>query len=206
MAARIDTVRRVLEPLGALVVLVVLAGIWVAAMYNRLRALQYACADAWSLVDVQLQRRADLVPSLVATVQAYAVHERAVLEAVTAARAEADPLHEPSPAHARAEAQLSSAIASAMALREGYPQLAAAANFQQLQRTLVELENEIAASREIYNGNVAAYRDRLGQVPSSWVARHFDFEDRPMFSLRLAIEREPATVVLPGNSVPPPSS
>lgn len=195
-----------LETLGVVVVLVVLAGIWVAAMYNRLRALQYACADAWSLVDVQLQRRADLVPNLVATVKAYAEHERAVLDAVTAARAQADPMHEPSPEHARAEVQLSAAIARAVALREGYPQLAAATNFQGLQRTLVELENEIAASREIYNGNVAAYRDRLHQVPSSWVAKRFAFEDRPSFQVELAIEREPTAVVLPADSVAPPSA
>lgn len=195
-----------LEILGVVVVLAVLIGVWVAAMYNRLRALQYACADAWSLVDVQLQRRADLVPNLVATVQAYAAHERAVLEAVTAARAQADPLHDPSQAHARAEVALSSAIARAVALREAYPQLAAASNFQQLQRTLVDLENEIAASREIYNGNVAAYRDRLQQVPSSWVAKRFDFEDRPSFQVELAIEREPVGVALPSASVPPPAA
>ncbi|MDO9355504.1 MAG: LemA family protein, partial [Solirubrobacteraceae bacterium] len=185
-----------LEALGILVVLAVLIGVWVAAMYNRLRALQYACADAWSLVDVQLQRRADLVPNLVATVRAYAAHERSILEAVTAARAQADPMHEPSVAHARAEVQLSAAIARTVALREQYPQLAAATNFTQLQRTLADLENEIAASREIYNGNVAAYRDRLGQWPSSMVAKQYRFEDRPLFQLELAIERAPSTVVL----------
>lgn len=191
--------------LGVIVGLVVLSGLWAAAMYNRLRSLQYACGDAWSLVDVQLQRRADLVPNLVATVQAYAAHERAVLEAVTQARAQADPMHDPSPAHAAAESRLGEAIVRAFALREGYPELAASEGFRRLQATLVELENEIAASRQIYNGNVARYRDRLGQWPSSWVARRFDFEDRVPFALELAIERAPATVAPPAESVPPPT-
>ncbi len=189
---------------GIAAAILAVAAVSVAAMYNRLRALQYACADAWSLVDVQLQRRVDLVPNLVATVRAYAAHERTVLDALTAARAEANPLHEPSPAHAVAETRLGAEIAHTIALREGYPELAASEAFLRLQATLVELENEIAASREIYNANVAAYRNRLQQVPSAWVARTFHFEDRAMFQLELAIEQAPVLVTDSAQSTPPP--
>lgn len=195
-----------LPVLGVVAAVIAVFSIWVAATYNGLKGLQFACADAWSLVDVQLQRRADLVPNLVATVQAYAAHERAVLDAVAAARSEADPLHGPSAVHAAAETRLSAQIARALGLREGYPELAASGQFRQLQATLVDLENEIAASREIYNGNVARYRDRLQQMPSSLVAKQFRFEDRPMFALDLAIEQAPAASIDPAHSTPPPGA
>jgi LemA protein len=162
--------------------LAVLVAVWAVLTYNRLRALQYACDDAWSLVDVQLQRRADLVPNLVRVVQAYAEHERAALEAVTAARATATALHDPTPQTAAAEARLGAAIGHAVALGEAYPALRASDAFLELQRTLAHVESQIAAAREIYNGNVAAYRDLLQQVPSAWVARGCRFADRPMFS------------------------
>ena len=161
---------------------VLLVALWVVLVYNRLRALQYACDDAWSLVDVQLQRRADLVPNLVATVQAYAAHEQAVLQAVAEARARAVRLHDPTPETAAAEAKLGARIGAAVALQERYPDLKASEQFLQLQHTLSDLETQIAASREIYNGNVAAYRDLIQQVPSSLVARRFGFADRTMFA------------------------
>lgn len=190
--------------LGAIAAVLVLTGLWVAVTYNGLRSLQYACADAWSLIDVQLQRRADLVPSLVATVQGFASHEQSVLRAITDARAQAAPLHGPTAANAAAETRLGAAIVQTVALREQYPELSTSENFRHLQSTLVDLEDEIAASREIYNGNVAAYRNRLQQVPSSWVASRFHFEDRPMFALELATERAPVPVVPSVDSAPPP--
>ncbi|MBO9532334.1 MAG: LemA family protein [Solirubrobacteraceae bacterium] len=169
-------------PIAVAAGVTLLVALWVALTYNRLRALQYACDDAWSLVDVQLQRRADLVPNLVTVVQAYAAHERAVLEAVTEARARAAALHDPSPATAAAEARLGSSINSALALQETYPDLKASEQFLQLQRTIADAEDQIAASREIYNGNVAAYRNLIQQVPSNWVAGQFGFADRSMFA------------------------
>jgi LemA protein len=162
--------------------LFVLPALWVVLTYNRLRALQYACDDAWSLTEVQLQRRTDLVPNLVAVVEAYAAHERTVLEAMAAARAQASPLRDPSPAHAAAEARVGASIGAAVALGEQYPDLKASEQFLRLQRTLSDLETQIAASREIYNGNVVSYRDLVQQVPSAWVARQFGFQDRPMFA------------------------
>jgi LemA protein len=161
--------------------LVLIAG-WAVLTYNRLRALQYACDDAWSLVDVQLQRRADLVPNLVRTVQVYAEHERAVLEAVSVARQQAAALHDPSPATAAAEGRLGVAIGQTVMLAEAYPALKASEQFLTLQRTLSDVESQIAASREIYNGNVAEYRDLVQQVPSAWIARSFGFADRSMFA------------------------
>ncbi len=193
--------------LGAIAAVLVLLALWMAVAYNRLRGLQYACADAWSLIDVQLQRRADLIPNLVATVQGYAAHEQGVLQAITDARAQADPLHGPTAANAAAETRLGAAIVKTVALREQYPELATSEHFRHLQAALVEIENEIAASREIYNGNVAAYRNRLQQVPSSWVASWFHFEDRSMFAIELPSERvKPAVSPSTGSAVPSPGS
>ncbi len=162
--------------------LLALVCLWVALTYNQLHRLRYACDDAWSLTEVQLQRRAYLVPNLVATVQAYAQHEQAVLQAVTAARAAASPLHDPSPEHAAVQARLGQSVGAAIALAEQYPDLKASTQFQALQATLSDLEDQIAASREIYNSNVTRYRAMVQQVPSSLVARRFGFEDRAMFA------------------------
>ncbi|MDQ8046877.1 MAG: LemA family protein [Solirubrobacteraceae bacterium] len=184
-------------PLTALVALLVAAAavaLWIALTYNGLRALQYACDDAWSLVDVQLRRRADLVPNLVSVVGAYAEHERAVLEAAAQARGAALAEHVPTAANAAAEGRLGSSIASVIAVSEGYPELKASANFLQLERELADLESQIAASREIYNGNVASYRTRCQQVPSAWVARRFGFPVRELFVLPTLSDRSAPAV------------
>jgi LemA protein len=187
-----------MSPLLTIVVIVaavaLLVGVITVLIYNGLKASQYACDDAWSLIDVQLGRRADLVPNLVSVVRGYADHEQRVLQAVTDARAAAAGQHEPTAANAAAETALGASIASVLALREQYPELKASANFLQLQSTLVDLENQIAASREIYNGNVAAYRTKLEQIPSSWVAGSFSFPTRELFALRDVRDRLPEPV------------
>jgi LemA protein len=173
---------------------IALTGIATVLIYNGLRASQYACDDAWSLIDVQLRRRADLVPNLVSVVRGYAAHEQGLLQATTAARATAAAQHEPTASNAAAESELGASIAMVLALREQYPELKANGNFLQLQTTLADLERQIAASREIYNGNVAVYRTKLEQVPSAWVARSFSFPSRDLFALRDVRDRLPASV------------
>lgn len=191
MPIRCASVSGPLVTVVAVLVAFALVALWVALTYNGLRALQYACADAWSLIDVQLRRRADLVPNLVAVVGAYAEHERTLLQATARARGEALALRAPDAANAAAESRLGASIASVVAVGEKYAELRASANFLQLERELADLESQIAASREIYNGNVAAYRIRCEQVPSAWIARRFGFVPRELFRLADASDRMP---------------
>jgi LemA protein len=178
---------------GMLVLMIGLGGLLI---YNGLRALQVACDDAWSLIEVQLKRRADLVPNLLTTVKAYATHEQQLFEATTAARQRAADAPDATPQHARAELVLGAAIRNVVVLGEGYPELAASKNFLQLQQRLADLEDQIAAARGIYNGNVAAYLTELQQFPSSIVAKRFDFPDRELFRLSDPSERMGSSVSL----------
>jgi LemA protein len=176
-----------MEPLLALLAVLVLLGGWLVYAYNRF-VTQVAAIDAsWSGIDVELQRRHELIPNLVATVQGYARHERQVLEAVTEARARAvssRPDDVPLADQARAEDGLTEQVTRLLALAEGFPELRADRGFRDLQRQLVETEDRIAASRRLYNLEVAAYERRRRSVPSNLVANRFGFERREMFEIR----------------------
>jgi LemA protein len=185
------------DVLLALLAAVVLVGGWLAIAYNRF-VTQVAAIDAsWSGIDVELQRRHELVPNLVATVQGYARHEQRVLQAVTEARAQAisaRPQDVPVSAQARAEDGLTEQVTRLLALAEGYPQLRADRGFRDLQRQLVETEDRIAASRRLYNLEVAAYERRRRSVPSNLVASRFGFGRREMFEIRDAGAQHAAQV------------
>ncbi len=151
--------------------------------------------EAWSGIDVQLKRRHDLVPNLVETVKGYAAHERSVLERITEARAEAIAATDVDATEA-AETRLSGALAELRAVVENYPQLRATENFQQLQRDLDEIEDEIQASRRIYNSNAQRYNTGIQIFPNSIVARLSGFTPREYFEIETASEREPVRVSL----------
>ena len=125
--------------------------------------------EAWSGIDVQLKRRHDLVPNLVETVKGYATHERETFEKVTEARADAMKAQGPAQAGA-AEGRLSAVLGDLRAVAENYPELRATENFQQLSRNLSELEDEIQASRRIYNSNVQTYNTKIQVFPNSVIA------------------------------------
>lgn len=164
----------------ALLVPVVLA----TRSYNLLVAQATSIDAMWSGIDVELQRRHDLVPALVATASAYATHERETLEALVAARArarEADA--EPSPGRTAAEDQLTDGITGLLAVAEAHPEMRADAHFRELQQLLVEVEDRIVASRRLYNVTVASYERRRRAFPSNAVAGTFGFEARRMFEL-----------------------
>ena len=176
--------------IAAVVLLAVLAFI---VIRNRIIGTRNRVDESWSDIDVQLKRRHDLVPNLVETVKGYAAHERQVLESLTQARAEASKASGPSEA-GPAEARLSGALAQVHAVAENYPQLRASENFQQLQRDLMELEDEIQASRRIYNSNVQAYNTRIQVFPNSIVAGLGGFDARDFLELESPAEREPVAV------------
>jgi LemA protein len=173
--------------IGVLVVLV-LAYILIN---NSLIGARNKCDEAWSGIDVQLKRRHDLVPNLVETVKGYAAHEQQTLTRVTDARAGAMAADNAPPAErAQAESALSAALGGVRAVAEQYPQLRAADNFLQLQAQLAEIEDEIQASRRIYNSNVQIYNTRMQVFPNSVVAARGDFRPREFFEIEVASERD----------------
>ena len=159
--------------LGALTVTVVV-------LYNRLVRSRNRVSTAWSDIDVQLQRRHDLVPQLVKAVDAYAKYEKATLEAVTELRAEAMRVVDVD-ARGEAEQALSEGVSRLLALAESYPDLKANENFLKLQTQLVETENYLQFARRYYNGSVRDYNTMTETVPSNLVAAMFHFEPREFF-------------------------
>jgi LemA protein len=157
--------------------------------------------EAWSGIDVQLKRRHDLVPNLVEAVKGYAQHEQATFEKVTQARAQAMQASGPGEA-GPAEAALSQALGGLRVVAEQYPELRATENFQQLSRNLSELEDEIQASRRIYNSNVQAYNTKIQVFPNSIVANTGGFEEREFFEITDAADREVPEVSF---TQPPPA-
>jgi LemA protein len=153
-----------------------------AVLYNRLVRLRNRVDSSWAQVDVQLRRRYDLIPNLVATVKGYAEHEHETLQDVTHARAAAEQA-ETVPAQAEAENVLTSALGKLFAVAEAYPQLRATENFQQLQAQLGAIEGSIAVARQIYNDSVMRYDNATQSVPSNVVAWFFGFEDREYFQI-----------------------
>jgi LemA protein len=162
-----------------IVVVLALAVIWI---YNRLVTLRTRVDNGWSQIDVQLRRRADLIPNLVETVTGYAAHERDLFERVTEARARslgatgvAD--------QADAENQVSAGLRQLLAVVENYPDLKANQNFLALQEELIGTESKIAYARQFYNDQVMRLNTLIQSFPSSIVARLFGFQERPFFEI-----------------------
>lgn len=162
-----------------LVVLAAFAAV-VVVLYNRLVRSRNRVSTAWSDIDVQLQRRHDLIPQLVKAVDAYAKYEKATLEAVTELRAEAMRRVDVT-ARGEAEQALSDGVSRLLALAESYPDLKANANFLRLQTELVETEDYLQFARRYYNGSVRDYNTMTETVPSNVVAGLFGFSPREFF-------------------------
>ena len=180
-----------------LTLLLALSGIamlaWAVVAFNRLVRLRNQVRTAWADIDVQLVRRHDLVPMLVAAVQAYAGHERSLLEAVTMLRSEAMAAAS-RPRLAAAEDALEQALGRLFALQEAYPDLKASDNFARLQRDLVEVEEHLQYARRFYNGAVRDYNDATQRVPDMLVARLAGFGAEDFFEAgaqqRVAVQVE----------------
>jgi LemA protein len=180
----------VLIVIAAIVVLLVL---YYIGKRNGIISSRNRVDEAWSGIDVQLKRRHDLVPNLVESVKGYAAHESQVFERTTKARAEAMSARGVGDT-ATAESKLSGALTDLRAVAENYPQLRATENFQQLMRQLSELEDEIQASRRIYNSNVQSYNTKIQQFPGSVIANQGGFERREFFEIEDASERTAPSV------------
>ncbi len=162
--------------------------LFVIATYNALVTLKARIEEALSGIDVQLKRRADLIPNLVETVKGYAKHEKGVFEAVTAARSALMSAKTPQD-KAAADDMLTGALKSLFAVAEAYPDLKANTNFQDLQRQLEDTEDKVAYSRQFYNSNVLDFNTKVQMFPSNIIAGMFNFKTYEFFKADPA-ERE----------------
>jgi LemA protein len=168
--------------LVVIAVVIVVAGLVVLVLFNRLVHLRNLTRESWRDIDAELQRRHDLVPNLVETVKGYAAHERATFEAVVARRAEAVATAARGPeAQGPPEHALGQGVARLLALAEQYPDLKANEQFLALQEELTDTEDRIQVARRIYNANVQAYDSLVQGFPGLVIARMFGFTTRAYF-------------------------
>ena len=167
-----------------LFVLAVVVLLWVVGAYNGLITLRNRTDEAWSDIGVQLKRRYDLIPNLVATVKGYAAHESATFEKVIAARnAAMSAMSKGATDVAAAENALAGTLKSLFALSEAYPDLKANQNFLELQRELTDTEDKIQAARRFYNGNVRDFNTKLQVFPTNVIANSLGFTKRDFFEV-----------------------
>jgi LemA protein len=148
---------------------IALIAVFIIAQYNRLVRLNITVDEAWAQIEVQLKRRADLIPNLVETVKGYAKHEQSTFDAVVAARAKATTATTVADT-AAADGMVTQALRGLLAVAEAYPDLKASANFLSLQEELSTTENKVAFSRQFYNDNVRSLNTAVKTIPSSLFA------------------------------------
>jgi LemA protein len=176
---------------GAVVLIALILGGWLAGRYNGMVRQNEQINNAWAQVKVVLQRRADLIPNLVETVKGYAAHEREVFENVAAARSRLAGAATPQEA-AAANAGLTSALGRLLAIAENYPDLKANENFIRLQDELAGSENRIAVERRAYNETVRAFNAYIKVFPNNFLSRMFGFQEREYFEADEGAKEAPA--------------
>ena len=171
-----------------IVVIVVIIGLIAMGSYNGFVRSRNLIQESWRQIDVELNRRYELIPNLVETVRAYAAHERNTLEDVTRLRSQAQSVaqsdgSQPSQQRSDVEQALSGAVRNLIVSVEAYPELKSNENFLELQRQLTETEDRIAAGRRYYNANVRVYNTKIESVPSNVIAGMFKFEKATYFEV-----------------------
>ncbi|MFY8254897.1 MAG: LemA family protein [Candidatus Planktophila sp.] len=170
--------------IGALVLLVVFA----VGQYNRLVRLNIQVDEAFAQIEVQLKRRADLIPNLVETVKGYAAHEQSTFDAVVAARAKSTSASTVADV-AAADGALTNALRGLLAVAEAYPDLKASANFLSLQEELSTTENKVSFSRQFYNDTVRALNTAVATVPTNFFAGFAKVNAREFYEVEDPTER-----------------
>jgi LemA protein len=174
--------------MGLAAVIAAVAAAWAIVTFNRLTRLRQLTGNAWADIDVQLKRRHELIPSVVAVVKGHAGYERATLEALVAARGRA--MAAPGPAaRYREEDPVTGALHRVFAIAEAYPDLKAAASFAGLQRTLTEVEDNLQNARRYYNAVVRDFNTAIAQFPANLVAGLMRHRPCEFFGLEDAAER-----------------
>ena len=182
------------EILITLILLVLITAIW---LYNRLVRNRNQVSEAWAGIDVQLQKRSELVPNLVQTVKGYAAHESDVLEGVARARGGGSSTgSEDIALRAEQETQLSRSLGRLIALAEAYPDLKASDGYQQLHSSLVDIEDQLQYARRYYNGAVRDNNILVEGFPSNLVANMFKFRQAEYFEIELVSQRSAPSVEL----------
>lgn len=176
-----------------LIIVLVLLVLLTVSYQNKFVKLHERVKNSWSQIDVQLQKRVDLIPNLVETVKGYATHERETLDSVTQARTMAKNAGSVQEKEA-AEKNLNQAMMNLFAVAEQYPDLKANTNFQQLQNELSSLESDIEKSRRYYNGTARENNTLVESFPSNIIANMYKFEKAPFFELQNTAEREVPSV------------
>lgn len=186
---------------GFLILLIIILGIgfYAVSLYNGFVRSRNLIQESWRQIDVELNRRYDLIPNLVETVRGYAAHERNTLESITALRAQAAQLAQasggaPTEQRSQIEEQLSGAVRSLMVSVEAYPDLKSNQNFLELQRELASTEDRIAAGRRFYNANVRNYNTQVESFPSTVIAGMFKFEKATYFEVNDQAVRQAPSV------------
>jgi LemA protein len=178
-----------------IIAIAVILALWGIGIFNRLIQLRNQVNNAWSQIDVQLQRRYDLIPNLVEAVKGYMTYEKGTLESVVnarnqaqAARSKVEQSGGPTESSIKelitADAALRGAVTNIMALAENYPQLRASENMQQLQEELSSTENKVAFARQAYNDNVMMYNTSQQQFPTNFFAAAFGHHPVELFQIQ----------------------
>ncbi len=165
-----------------LILIIIVIAIIIFGFYNSLVTSKNKVKNAWSQIDVQLQRRFDLIPNLVESVKGYMEHEKSVLEKVTELRtswASAGTISE----KAQLDNELTGALKTIISVAENYPELQANQNFSELQEELRNTENKISYSRQFYNDSVTMYNNKLEMVPTNIIASMFKFEPAELYRI-----------------------
>lgn len=174
--------------IGFFVILILIGGlIWFT--YNTLIVAKTRVDESWSGIDVQLKRRADLIPNLVESVKAYAKHEKGIFERVSEARSALMGATSPNE-KASADNALTGALKSLFAVVENYPDLKANENFKDLQDELSDTENKIAYSRQFYNSNVLDFNTKIKVVPTVFIANMLKFKPVDFFKAEDSDKKE----------------
>ncbi|MBX4932318.1 LemA family protein [Rhizobium bangladeshense] len=170
--------------------LIVVIALYIVFIYNGLVRSRQMAEEAWSGIDVQLKRRADLIPNLIETVKGYAAHEKSTLEEVVSLRNKAQAVPSGDVAgRAQVEGLLGQALGRVIALAEAYPDLKANQNFAELQESLEAMEGELQMSRRYYNGAARDLNVKVESFPSNLVAGQFGFAKREYFEITNEADR-----------------
>ena len=180
--------------LGLVILLLVAA----VGIYNRLVKNRNLVQEAWSGIDVQLKRRADLIPNLLEAVKGYMGHERGVLDRVTELRTQSRQAGSVGE-KAQAEGLLGAALGNLLAVAENYPDLKASQNFLELQKSLADIEEQLQLARRYYNGAARDLNILIGSFPSNLIAERFNFQPVEYFEIESAQDREVPKVSFPGS-------
>lgn len=165
---------------------------FVAYYFNKIIILENTIKNSWAQIDVQLKKRADLVPNLIETVKGYAKHEKNVFKDVTEARKEMLSATTRSQ-KIKAGNHLADALKTIFAISENYPKLRASENFALLQEELAGIESKIAYARQHYNDSILRFNNTIKTVPGLWFAKSMNKEEQPMLEIK-EVERKPVKV------------